>query len=37
MQATRDFSHYVRDLGSGFAHIDLAVRGRQLRRMHVED
>ncbi len=27
MQATRDFSHYVRDLGSGLAHIDLAVEG----------
>ncbi|MBN8990490.1 MAG: cadmium-translocating P-type ATPase [Rhizobiales bacterium] len=27
MQATRDFSHYVRDLGSGVSHIDLAVEG----------
>ena len=27
MQATRDFSHYVRHLGSGLAHIDLAVEG----------
>src|ERR1700741_4822094 len=27
MQATQDFSHYVRDLGSGLAHIDLAVEG----------
>src|SRR3954469_116002 len=27
MQATRDFSHYVKDLGSGFSHIDLAVEG----------
>jgi P-type Cu2+ transporter len=27
MQATRDFSHYVRDLGSGLKHIDLAVEG----------
>src|SRR6476646_6281552 len=27
MQATRDFSHYVRDAGSGLAHIDLAVEG----------
>ena len=27
MQATRDFSHYVRDLGSGLSHIDLAVDG----------
>ena len=27
MQATRDYSHYVRDLGSGLAHIDLAVEG----------
>ena len=27
MQATRDFSHYVRDLGAGLAHIDLAVEG----------
>src|SRR5450432_2197349 len=27
MQATRDFSHYVRDLGSGLSHIDLAVEG----------
>jgi Cu2+-exporting ATPase len=27
MQARRDFSHYVRDLGSGFSHIDLAVEG----------
>src|SRR6266513_4249472 len=25
--ATRDFSHYVRDLGSGLSHIDLAVEG----------
>src|SRR3954471_18229274 len=27
MQAIRDFSHYVRDLGSGLSHIDLAVEG----------
>jgi P-type Cu2+ transporter len=27
MQATRDFSHYVRDLGAGLRHIDLAVEG----------
>lgn len=27
MQAARDFSHYVRDLGSGLSHIDLAVEG----------
>jgi P-type Cu2+ transporter len=27
MQATRDFSHYVKDLGSGLSHIDLAVEG----------
>jgi P-type Cu2+ transporter len=27
MQATRDFSHFVRDLGSGLSHIDLAVEG----------
>jgi Cu2+-exporting ATPase len=27
MQARRDFSHYVRHLGSGLAHIDLAVEG----------
>jgi Cu2+-exporting ATPase len=27
MQATRDFSHYVRNLDSGLAHIDLAVEG----------
>jgi Cu2+-exporting ATPase len=27
MQATRDFSHYVKDLGSGLRHIDLAVEG----------
>lgn len=27
MQAVRDFSHYVRDAGSGLAHIDLAVEG----------
>jgi Cu2+-exporting ATPase len=27
MQATRDFSHYVKDLGSGLKHIDLAVEG----------
>ena len=27
MQATRDFSHYVRDVGSGLSHIDLAVEG----------
>ncbi len=27
MQATRDFSHYVKHLGSGLAHIDLAVEG----------
>src|ERR1700690_2242605 len=27
MQPTRDFSHYVRDLGSCLSHIDLAVEG----------
>jgi Cu2+-exporting ATPase len=27
MQTTRDFSYYVRDLGSGLSHIDLAVEG----------
>src|SRR3954451_24189549 len=27
MQATRDFSHYVSNAGSGFSHIDLAVEG----------
>src|SRR5690348_2662107 len=27
MQATRDFSHYVKDLGAGLKHIDLAVEG----------
>ncbi len=27
MPATRDFSHYVRDLGAGLSHIDLAVEG----------
>jgi P-type Cu2+ transporter len=27
MQARRNFSHYVRDLGSGLSHIDLAVEG----------
>src|SRR5450631_2722602 len=27
MQATRDFSHYVTDAGSGLRHIDLAVEG----------
>jgi Cu2+-exporting ATPase len=27
MQAARDFSHYVRNLDSGLAHIDLAVEG----------
>lgn len=27
MQAIRDFSHYVRDAGSGLSHIDLAVEG----------
>jgi Cu2+-exporting ATPase len=27
MQAVRDFSHYVRDVGSGLSHIDLAVEG----------
>jgi Cu2+-exporting ATPase len=27
MQATRDFSHYVRDAGFGLSHIDLAVEG----------
>ena len=27
MQATRDFSHYVRNLDSGLSHIDLAVDG----------
>jgi Cu2+-exporting ATPase len=27
MQATRNFSHYVKDVGSGLSHIDLAVEG----------
>src|SRR6266481_7012882 len=27
MQATRDFSHYIRDAGPGLQHIDLAVEG----------
>jgi len=27
MQAVRDFSHYVKDVGSGLSHIDLAVEG----------
>jgi Cation transport ATPase len=27
MQAVRDFSHYIRDAGSGLSHIDLAVEG----------
>jgi Cu2+-exporting ATPase len=27
MQATRDFSHYVKDAGAGLQHIDLAVEG----------
>src|SRR4249919_3968409 len=27
MHATRDFSHYLKDLGSGLQHIDLAVEG----------
>src|ERR1035437_7455374 len=27
MQATRDFSHYVKDAGAGLSHIDLAVEG----------
>src|SRR3954451_980881 len=27
MQSTRDFSHYVRNLGSGLSRIDLAVEG----------
>src|SRR5260370_8213167 len=27
MQATRDFSHYVRGAGLGLLHIDLAVEG----------
>jgi Cu2+-exporting ATPase len=27
MQATRDYSHYVKDAGSGLSHIDLAVEG----------
>jgi Cu2+-exporting ATPase len=27
MQATRDFSHYVKDAGPGLRHIDLAVEG----------
>jgi P-type Cu2+ transporter len=27
MQATRDFSHYVKDAGAGVSHIDLAVEG----------
>src|SRR3954464_13901963 len=27
MQVTRDFSHYVKNLGTGVSHIDLAVEG----------
>src|ERR1700757_775617 len=27
MQATRDFSHYIKDAGFGLSHIDLAVEG----------
>jgi len=27
VQVTRDFSHYVKDIGSGLQHIDLAVEG----------
>src|ERR1043166_2482657 len=27
MQAARDFSHYVKDLGAGISHMDLAVEG----------
>ena len=27
MKAARDFSHYVKDAGSGLKHIDLAVEG----------
>ncbi len=27
MQSTRDFSHYVKDLGTGLGHLDLAVEG----------
>jgi Cu2+-exporting ATPase len=27
MAVTRDFSHYVKDLGAGLAHLDLAVEG----------
>ncbi len=27
MHVTRDFSHYVKDLGAGLKHIDLAVEG----------
>src|SRR3569833_552137 len=27
MQVTRDFSHYVKNLGTGVSHIDLAVDG----------
>jgi len=27
MQATRDFSHFVKDVGAGLQHIDLAVEG----------
>jgi P-type Cu2+ transporter len=27
MQVTRDFSHYVKNIGSGVSHIDLAVEG----------
>ena len=38
MQATRDFSHYVQGSADpGLSHIDLAVEGVQLRRLHVED
>ena len=37
MQATRDFSHYVKDAGRGPLPHRPGGRGRQLRRLHVED
>jgi hypothetical protein len=37
MQATRDLSHYVRDMGSGFSHIDLVVEDVSCAGLHVKD
>jgi P-type Cu2+ transporter len=37
MPATRDFSHYVKDVGSGLKHIDLAVEGVNCAGLHVQD